>query len=189
MRAAGGSPALTTRRTRRLPSAVSVQLEFGVCWEPRFGAGFAEGSGVSSMESGSLPHAHQGAPCPHGGEPAWPGEARPQKCSRKSRLSLASQTHLQALAVSCLSGRRRGWPVPKSRIFPSPCIRRQQEHPCRGEDESWAPAPDAGGPRLRVLGCLRASSGPSLKPSVPGRPSAHSLSPGPWLSASREGRH
>ena len=37
MRAAGGGPAVTTRRTRRLPSAVSVQLEFGVCWEPRFG--------------------------------------------------------------------------------------------------------------------------------------------------------
>lgn len=100
VRAAGGGPALTTRRTGRLRSAMSLQLEFGVCWEPRFGAGFAEGSGGSSVEAGSLPRAHQGAPCPHGGEPAWPGEARPQKCSRKSRLSLASRTHLQALAVS-----------------------------------------------------------------------------------------
>ena len=103
MRAAGGGPAVTTRRTRRLPSAVSVQLEFGVCWEPRFGAGFAEGSGGSSWSPAASLRAHQGAPGPHGGEPAWPGEARPQKCSRKSRLSLASRTHLQALAVSLLS--------------------------------------------------------------------------------------
>ena len=34
--------------------------------------------------------------------------------------------------------------------------------------------PDAGGPRVRGLGCLHARSGPSLKPGVPDRPSAQS---------------
>ena len=40
--------------------------------------------------------------------------------------------------------------LPLGLVFPSPSIRRQQEHPCRGEDESRAPAPNAGGPGVRV---------------------------------------
>lgn len=97
VQAADGGPALTTWRTDRLPSAVNLSsLEFAAPVWSRV----CRRKWGSSAESCSPPRAHQGAPCPHRGELAWPGEARPQKCSRKSRLSLASQTHLQALAVS-----------------------------------------------------------------------------------------
>ena len=154
-------------------------------------------------EVGAL-HGVRQPPCvPTRGRPAHtegspPGRARlvprsapgnQDSASRLGPTSRRSQFLCSPIFKPSLSGTRCGGPVPRSRVFPSPCIRRQQEHPCRGEDESWAPAPDAGGPRVRVQGCLGASSGPSLKPSVPDRPSAHSLSPGPWLSASRKGRH
>ena len=89
-------PALTTRRTGRLRSAVNLSsLEFA--GSPGLEPGLQK-------EVGALPRSPAVPRVPTRGRPAHAGgssgEARPQKCSRKSRLSLASQTHLQALAAS-----------------------------------------------------------------------------------------
>lgn len=75
----------------------------------------------SSAESGSPPRAHQGAPCPRSGALARPGGARPQRCSRKSRLSPRLRPisrRLQFLRPpifkASLPGRQHGGLAPRS---------------------------------------------------------------------------
>lgn len=115
-------------------------------------------------EVGALPWRPAASRVPTRGRPAHtegspPGRARllprsaPGNQDSASRLGPTSR-RLQFL-VSLLSdfqsepGGEAAWgPVPRSAVFPSPSVRRQ-ERPCGGEDESWAPLLTRGDPGER----------------------------------------